>query len=166
MKIILFRHGIAMDRDEAIKKKIDDDLRPLTDDGIEKTHKMAEYIADLFDDVDMIVTSPLLRATETAKIIAKTYKTQNILTSAELTPQSPPHAFAQWLKTHADESTCVIAVGHEPQMSTFATWALSGMNESFIKLKKSGVVCLDFESLDHVEARSADLLGLISPKMV
>jgi phosphohistidine phosphatase len=166
MKLVLFRHGIALDREEAIKKNIDDALRPLTEEGIKKTQKMAEYLVDQVDDVDMIVTSPLKRAKQTADIIAKTYKTKNLLTSPELSPQSPPHAFAQWLKQHADEAGCVIAVGHEPQMSSFATWALSSLTESFIKLKKSGVICLDFETLDHVEAKSADLLWMISPKLI
>lgn len=167
MKLILFRHGLAMDRDISAAKKMDDALRPITKKGIEKTMKMARHLRELLlSDVQVLVSSPLVRAQQTAEIIGGIIPYERYLECTELVSDAPPQAFANWLKSHAPHATTVIAVGHEPQMSTFASWALSGTTHSFIDLKKSGVVILDVESFDQMGPRSAELQLLLSPKSI
>jgi phosphohistidine phosphatase len=164
MKLILFRHGQAVERETALLNKMEDSKRPLTPKGRERTEKMAKILKSMDLDLDLLVTSPLVRAMQTAEIIFPTVKARDISECAELVPSAPPQAFAQWLKTHSKNSTCVMAVGHEPQLGVFASWALAGSTNSFIELKKSGVICLEVESLDEVSARSATLQWILAPK--
>ncbi|MEZ0391061.1 MAG: phosphohistidine phosphatase SixA [Pseudobdellovibrionaceae bacterium] len=166
MKLILFRHGTAIDREEAIQMKMEDSKRPLTEKGREKTEKMAKLLKSFEENIDGIITSPLIRAQQTAEILTKNLKIEKIQESAELVPSAPPQAFAQWLKTHAGNSTCLIAVGHEPQLSVFASWALGGQAETFIDLKKSGMLALEFASFDEITPKSAELLWLLQPRLL
>lgn len=167
MKLILFRHGLAMDREEAIAKKMSDSLRPLVPKGRDRTKKMAKYLKKIEPDVDFIVSSPFVRAMETAEIIRDIYKTIEISECVELVPSSPSTAFAQWLKDQAKNATTIVAVGHEPQLSTFASWVLAGTHqETFFDMKKSGIICLEVESFEEVGPKMAELFWAVSPKLV
>lgn len=166
MKLILFRHGLAVDRELALMRKMEDSQRPLVPKGREKTEKMAKRLKELGLKIEMLVSSPLVRAYQTAEILFPMVKSKDLHQCAELVPSAPPQAFAQWLKTHSKNATCVMAVGHEPQLSVFASWALAASIHSFIELKKSGALCLEFESLDDITARSATLLWVLQPKLL
>lgn len=166
MKLILFRHGAALDREVAILSGISDSQRQLTEKGRDRTEKMAKTLRDWDEKIDLVVASPLVRAQQTADILVRCLKTNEATTCAELVPSAPPQAFAQWLKTQNKNSTCILAVGHEPQLSVFASWALAGAQESFIDLKKSGMICLEVESFDQITAKSAELSWLVQPKLL
>lgn len=166
MKLILFRHGLAMERDEAFKNKIDDSMRPLVEKGKERSKKMAKFLKEECEDFQVLVTSPLLRAKQTADIIREIIPFSQYLESTELVPEAPPHAFAKWVQAKIMRATSVVAVGHDPQLSVLASWLLAGENESFIDLKKSGVICLEVESFDQLAPRGAELKWILTPKMV
>jgi len=166
MRLVLFRHGLAVDRAEFLKAKGDDALRPLVPKGRERTIEMAQVLKEWQPDFDLIVTSPFLRSQQTAKILSKELKISNLFECAEMAPSAPVTAFAQWLQVHADDSRAVLAVGHEPQLSTFACWCLSGQRESFIDLKKSGMLALELESFAHIKPGTAQLSWHISPKLL
>lgn len=163
MNLFLFRHGLAVDREDW---KNEDAERPLVEKGRERTLIMAKALCEWVDDVDLIVTSPYKRAKQTADILKTTFKSKKVLESVELVPSAPPSAFAQWLKINAPHAHNVIAVGHEPQLGLLATWLLSGQTETFVTLKKSGVVALDVESFVDLGPRGAHLRFMIHPKMV
>lgn len=166
MKLILFRHGIAMDREEAFQQKVEDSKRPLTEKGRQRTEMVSNVLADWGEKIDLLVTSPLLRAHQTSQVLIRQLKPQTVQESAELVPSAPPQAFAQWLRTHSHDATAILAVGHEPQLSVFATWILTGNTNSVLDIKKSGMLCLQIESFDQVDARSAELLWLVQPKQL
>ena len=166
MKLILFRHGLAVDREMSMEQKLEDGLRPLTEKGREKTRKMAKHLREQMGEVQLLVSSPLVRAQQTADIIGKTLPFERYSESTELVPDAPPQAFANWLKVHAPHSNSVIAVGHEPQLSVFACWLLAGYSGSFFELKKSGVITLEVQSFEHLGPRSGTLLSIISPKLL
>lgn len=166
MKLILFRHGLAMDREMALAQKMDDYRRPLTPKGRDKTEKMAKLLKSFDFEIDLLVSSPLVRALQTAEILFPVVKSKDIFECAELVPSAPPQAFAQWLKIHSNNATCIVAVGHEPQLSAFASWALAGATHSFIELKKSGMICLEFESFEDISMKSAELLWVLAPKLL
>lgn len=166
MKLVLFRHGTALDRELAVLQKMDDSKRPLTDKGRERTEKMAKILKDWNENFDFIVSSPLTRALQTAEILNNHLKIKNLFESPELVPSAPPQAFAQWLRTHSQNSTSILAVGHEPQLSVFASWALSTQLSSFIDLKKSGMIRLEIESFEQFKAGSAELSWLVQPKLL
>lgn len=165
MKLILFRHGLAMDRDESSMLKIDDSMRPLVEKGKERTRKVSKGIKSLIGVDPILLTSPLLRAMQTAEIVAAQIRFEKVIEVSELVPEAPPQAFARWLQTSVPRATSVVAVGHEPQMSVFASWCLTGKTDSIIDLKKSGVICLEVESFDTLGPHSAELKWVLTPKL-
>jgi phosphohistidine phosphatase len=166
MKLILFRHGLAVDREIFIEKKMADGLRPLTEKGKDKTRKTAKSLLAQIGETQALVSSPLVRAQQTAEIIGEILPYDRYFECSELVPEAPPQAFANWLKSHVPNATSVVAVGHEPQMSVFASWLLSGLTTSFLDLKKSGMIALEVESFEHLGPRSAELRWLLNPKQV
>ncbi|MCE3010497.1 MAG: histidine phosphatase family protein [Proteobacteria bacterium] len=164
MKLVLFRHAIAMDREEAMLKKIEDGNRPLTPKGKEKSEQLVKELVRLCPDVDMIVCSPLLRSQQTSEIIAKAYKISKIDQSAELVPEAPPMAFIQWLSQFGRRKVAVVAVGHEPHLSTLASWILAGKTDSFVELKKSGFAVIEVDDLTQIVTGRATLELLVQPK--
>jgi phosphohistidine phosphatase len=166
MKMTLLRHGLAVSRDDFISVGKDDSFRPLVAKGRERTKLMAKYFKKWGMSFDLIVSSPYLRCQQTAEICSDILKISNLFESSELVPQAPPMAFAQWLRVHADECLSVLVIGHEPQLSAFATWCLSGQKESFIDLKKSGVVVLEIKSFADFHPGAAMLDLVIQPKFL
>lgn len=166
MRILLFRHGLAMERDEAQKKKIDDSMRPLVEKGKARTLKIAKLLKEHEPRFDLLISSPLLRAQQTADVLSRVFSYARYAESFELIPETPPQAFARWLKSEAPQATSILVVGHEPQLSCFASWCLSGADDSYIDLKKSGVICLEVESPESLGPKCAQLKWMIHPKFI
>lgn len=166
MKLVLFRHGLAMDRDEAMAQKIQDQQRPLVDKGAERTRKVARYLKQQEEDFELLLYSPLLRSKQTAEILKEILGIKKTTEVIELVPDAPPEALAKWLQNSVPQVTRVLLVGHEPQLSSFATWCLSGERESFIDLKKSGAIGIEIESFSEISGGTAELKWVIQPKMV
>lgn len=166
MKLILFRHAIAMDREEAAAKKIADPDRPLVAKGKEKLSEMVKWLTRNEAEIDLVVTSPYKRAQQTTEEILKAYNVTSAAVCAKVTSEDPPQAFAEWLRQYARDSKTVCLVGHEPHLSRLASWALSGQIESFIELKKSGVLCLEVDQLKHLGPRSCKLKWMVGPKVI
>jgi len=155
-----------MEREDAIAKKMEDSLRPLVEKGFRKTESLAKFLGKHEPDVQMIASSPFVRAMQTAEIIFQEFGFEDIYECLELVPSAPPQAFGQWLKAKAKNKTCVIAVGHEPQLSVLASWLLAGKTESFIDLKKSGALCIEVESFEDIYASCGILRWVLPPKFL
>lgn len=166
MKLILVRHALAEDREEFFKKNMEDHLRPLTPKGKKKMEKIATEFVELIGHVDHIITSPYTRAKETAKILKDVYTDASVIEAAELVPQSPPQSFLKWLRSFSGQFETLMAVGHEPQLSVFASFLLTGETTSRIDFKKSGMICFEFESTEDLVQRHIQLKWMIHPKMV
>jgi phosphohistidine phosphatase len=163
MKLTLVRHGLAVEREDFAKLKKDDALRPLLPKGREKILQMAEHLLPWTEGVDLIVTSPYVRAKQSALILQKVLKPKKFIEAVELIPSAPPMAFAEWLRRNAALMTSVVAVGHEPQLDSFASWALAGAIDSFIKIKKSGALGLEVEGFHQISPQSVELRFLVHP---
>ena len=158
MDLLVIRHGIAVEREEWSGH---DDLRPLTDEGVSKMRKCAEGIVTQVERVDVLATSPLVRARRTAELVAKALEHDGDLEEVdELRPGQDPDAFLGWVEQH-EGSDVVAIVGHEPHLSTLVSWLMSGRRESQIDLKKGGVCLLRFD--DSVAAGKGQLLWLLTP---
>lgn len=166
MRLVLFRHGTAMDRELALQQNVEDWRRPLTEKGRERTEKMAKALKDWDLSFDLLVSSPLKRAQQTADILQNTIGIGERFESSELVPSAPPQAFTKWLAGHSQNAVSVLAVGHEPQLSVFASWALAAQMATFIDLKKSGAICLELESFDSIKPGTAELSWLLGPKQL
>ena len=74
LQLILLRHGLAGDREEyKALNKGPDSKRPLTAEGIRKLRAITKDIKKIFPNIDAIVSSPYVRALETAQILGKGY---------------------------------------------------------------------------------------------
>lgn len=154
-----------MDRDESITLGMADSLRPLTDKGRARTQKMIRILKKMEPKLDMIVASPFVRAAQTAELIHEVYKDTQMMESLELIPEASPQGFANWLSQYAKSMRSVLAVGHEPQLSVFASWLACGTPRSFIQIKKAGIVGFELESFESIAPKNAELTYLLAPKL-
>lgn len=135
MDLILFRHGIAVDRQNWKGKDQD---RPLTRKGKRKTRRSAKGLLNLGISPTHLFTSPLVRARETAAIIEKQagrHVTARVCD--ELIPGRAPQALFSLLATIPADSV-VLCVGHEPHLGGVAGALLCGKTCPGLSLKKAG----------------------------
>ena len=147
MTLILFRHGIAMDRMEFAKNNSNDDLRPLTDRGRYRMLKAAKGLRNLVPSIDFIATSSLLRAKQTGEYLIEQYPEARTSEIDLIRPESSPKEFLPWLKSldlEDDDTVCI--VGHEPNISFLASYLLTGEDASFLQFKKAGACAIEFYS--------------------
>lgn len=164
MIILLIRHAVAVDREVFAKKNLDDRLRPLTIKGKKRMFKVLARATDFIKKIDLIVSSPLVRAQQTTQLVSQVFSVKNILEAPELAPEVGPQAFANWLKLHARQNKVIAVVGHEPNLSYLASWFLTGTAEKFTELKKGGIMAIEVDSVDAIN--SGQLLFLISPRIL
>ncbi|HJU05149.1 MAG TPA: histidine phosphatase family protein [Nitrospiraceae bacterium] len=143
MDCILFRHGIAVERDEWDGQEA---KRPLTPRGIEKTQDAADGLARLEIMPTHLIVSPLVRALETAKIICDVLKFKDDVQRCEaLLPDASPSQLIKWLAALPADAR-VICVGHEPNLGQSAAWMLVGAPAPGLSLKKAGACAIRFEN--------------------
>lgn len=143
MKLLLVRHAIAEDAEPFSAAGGDDAQRPLTEIGRKKMRKGANRLRSQIGRIDVLAHSPLLRARETAEIIARACGDPPLVECASLDYRQGPQAVADWLGQYpADHFVAV--VGHEPQLSSLTGLLLTGVAHSLLIFRKGGVALLEF----------------------
>lgn len=160
MELLVIRHGAAMDKDEFAKTGKSDDLRPLTAEGIGEMKQVAQGLREQVKKLDLLATSPLVRAVQTAEIVAEAYGVPVSETTTSLSPDAELQEFEDWCADLGEVKRLAV-VGHEPHLTTLVTWLLTGEAESRIDLKKGGACLLDFDS--RVKRDSGILNWLMTP---
>jgi len=140
MQILIIRHAKAGQRGLLgfIGKK--DAARPLTDVGRRDMRKAARGLQKLVPEIDVLATSPLARARETADIVSRRYANIPVMELAALAPGGSKEDVLAWLRDQKATAT-VALVGHEPDLGMLSSWLLGGGAESCLSLKK-GAACL------------------------
>ena len=161
MQLLIIRHAIAEDREAFAKSGEEDALRPLTKDGKKKMRKAAGGLRDLVPKLNLLATSPLTRAAQTADIISEAYGGLRPLPVAALAPGKKPSSLVAWLQDQRPDLTIAL-VGHEPDLGLFVSWMLTGLQESFVELKKGGACMLDLGDAD-VKPGRAKLQWFVKP---
>jgi phosphohistidine phosphatase len=158
-EIYLVRHAIAAERGEEWP---DDTKRPLTERGIARFKEAVEGLAWLKVEIDEIFTSPLVRAKQTANILAAglggkpPVKTLDALAPGHA-PASALHELARTAKRQR-----VALVGHEPGLGELAAHLLSSQRP--LPFKKGGACRIDIQSF--TSRRPGELEWLLTPKML
>lgn len=162
MRVLVIRHAIAEDSRQFAGTGREDGARPLTKEGRAKMREGAAGLARLAPKLDALATSPLARAIETAEIIARAYGAgcPPVTQVAALTPTKPVNALLHWLQGQPPAAT-VAVVGHEPHLGVFVSWLLTGLQESFIELKKGSACLLELEK--EIKPGRAKLLWALKP---
>ena len=140
MDCVLFRHGIAVDREEWEGKDVD---RPLTGKGKRRVCQVAAGLRRLGVRPTVIYASPAKRAVETAQLLYDLFARPSLMQLRdELLPEAPSAQVVRLLQDFSPES-CVICVGHEPQLGMAASVLLSGRATASFPLKKSGACLIE-----------------------
>jgi phosphohistidine phosphatase len=150
MKLYFLRHGEA---DWPDWEKSDDE-RPLTKDGKKEMHEVGKFLKRVKADPELIVTSPLPRASQTAKIAAEHLKVKG-REDKLLEPGFGRQELERILKKYPAESLMI--VGHEPDFSH----TIEQLTGGSIKLSKAGVALVELDR----SWRKGRLLWLFPPKI-
>jgi phosphohistidine phosphatase len=143
MKLVLVRHGIAIDRDDPHCPP--DPERRLTPEGIARTRSSARGFASLNVKPEILLTSPYARASETAAIFAEALGlgAAAVRATEALTPDAPAAAIVRELARLRSES--VACFGHASHLDEVIA-TLVGTRAPVTALKKAGAACLDVSS--------------------
>jgi len=138
------RHGPAGDPAKWSKSGRADRDRPLTPDGRRKAAEAASGLATAFGRCDLVATSSWKRAAQTAALVAKALGTGAPIDCPPLIPGSSAEDLLAWLKLRREKR--IALVGHEPSLSRFASWLMTGKPAAVLHLKKSQAVLLELET--------------------
>ncbi len=141
-ELYLIRHGIAEERGDAWP---DDTKRPLTDEGMSRLRKAARALARIGVSFDVVLTSPLVRAQQTAEIVASAFSPKPPIVNVEaLAPDGSTAATLAELEKHS-KRTRIAIVGHEPAIGELGS-RLVGMRVD-MQFKKGAIARIDVEML-------------------
>jgi phosphohistidine phosphatase len=166
MYLYLIRHGIAEDPDPLVPNLIaSDEIRPLTKIGRKKFIQVADKLQKLDLIFDLIITSPLVRARQTAEILIARQVSSKLEISPDLKPiGNLPSWLMAWNARSIDTAISKVAlVGHEPNLSEWAELLICGKICHKLILKKGGMIGLKFPD-SQVGIEMAQLHCVIPPK--
>lgn len=135
-KLYLMRHGLAGARG-SLGPTADDSLRPLTPEGRGKVEQAAAGLRRLAKNLDWIVTSPLIRARETAEIVAELFAGAPLDDCSALSPGGSAEEVVAFLGRKSAR-TKTLLVGHEPCLGQMAGRLLGLGPRANLSLKKGG----------------------------
>jgi phosphohistidine phosphatase len=157
MRCYFLRHGLAGDPAEWQGNDFD---RPLTDEGETRMAREAKTIDKLNLGLDAIVTSPLVRAKQTATIVAERLDlTDKLEEDPRVGGSFDIKGLSGILEQHPD-ADAIMLVGHEPSMSDVIGTIIGG---GTIDLKKGGLACVELRDPSSLKGQ---LVWLIPPKLL
>lgn len=161
MQLYIVRHGIAIDREDP--KCPPDPERFLTEEGIEKTKGVADGVAKIASVPDLMMSSPYVRAMQTAEIFARAleYPKDKIRKSDFLLPGAESLQLFRELSKDKDNSV-VFVFGHAPHLDDLIATALTSKHH-ITSLKKAGVALIE---LKRLVPPSGELVWLSTPKLL
>ena len=163
MNLFLMRHGIAVERGTA-GYDLDAD-RPLTPKGERRLERIADAMEAMDLSFDLILSSPYVRAQQTAEIISRALGLKKKLEfSGDLAPGEEARALLVSLNKRDPRPDNVLLVGHEPYLSELISTLTCGDVRMLIDFKKGGLCKLETETLRH--GRCATLAWLLTPRQM
>ena len=155
MELYFLRHGAAAARADW---EGDDSQRPLTDQGREDMTRMAGLLARMAPALDAIVTSPYVRSSETAEIVAQHLDMQDkVVIDDRLEPGFDAGRLGKLLKKFP-EAKALLLVGHEPDFTT----TIGELTGGRIVLKKGG---MGYVETADASLKKAVLVWLVQPNL-
>lgn len=139
MQLYLIRHGIAIDEAPGLS----DEDRYLTPEGREKTAKVAALLCKQIGHLDRILTSPLVRAVQTAELVAHEIECGDVRVCRPLAPGGTMARVDAAIRDASDADR-VALTGHEPSMSAIAAHLL-GLPSFPRPFKKAGVCAMTLD---------------------
>jgi phosphohistidine phosphatase len=163
MDLFLLRHGLA--GEPGLSGFADDSLRPLTAQGKRQLRKISAAMDKMDLAVELILSSPLVRAKQTAEVAAGKLKLKKRLVFAdELKPGGDAGKLIQRLVALKPAPANILLVGHEPDLSELISLLVTGKTDAGCALKKGGLAKLEAEKLRA--GKCATLAWLLTPKLM
>jgi len=163
MDLYILRHAIAVERGTHGFK--DDSQRPLTDKGVQKMQRVAEGMLTLKLSFDAILSSPFVRARQTAEIVADSLCAKKKL---EFTPHlelgGDQRKLIGLINEKYGSDLSILLVGHEPYLSSFISVLIAGTDGLSITMKKGGLCKLVVATLSY--GWCATLEWLLTPRQL
>jgi phosphohistidine phosphatase len=157
--LYLVRHAIAEERGP---KWPDDAERPLTADGAARMRRAVKGLESLAEPIALVLTSPLVRALQTAEILSRGLGTKpDVIVAPELAPGSSPARVVAALAA-SRKPTSLALVGHEPDLGALAAWLIGA--RAPVEFKKGGACRID--TTDWPATRDSHLVWMATPKML
>ena len=161
MNLFLLRHGVAVKRGDL--DFANDELRPLTAGGRRQLRQTGAALRKLGPKFDLILSSPLVRARQTAEIAAADLRLKKRLSFAdELKPGAPAKRLIQKINRLKPAVKNLLLVGHEPDLSELISLLVTGGPGLQLDFKKGGLAKLEVGKLRA--GRCAALAWLLTPK--
>jgi phosphohistidine phosphatase len=162
IELYLIRHGLAAEHGTYAN----DDERPLTEEGIRKTRRVAKRLFELNFRFDLILTSPLPHARQTADILQTHRLSAQIEESQALAPGGDITIWLSWLQNWRQAGgNCLALVGHEPDLGEWAETLIWGSARQNLIVKKAGVIGLLLPEADSPIGRS-QLFWFAPPRLI
>jgi phosphohistidine phosphatase len=162
MKLYIVRHAIAVPHGSP---GVSEDDRPLTEEGIRKMRQAASGLCCLGYVPDLILTSPLVRAGQTAEILIETFGERTELRIASsLAPGGNRKELFREIARQAKKLGGLMLVGHQPSLGEIAGEIIWETPEHYIELKKGGACAIELESVQPVPRGS--LISLLTPSIL
>jgi len=163
MELFLLRHGPAVER--GTRGFEDDFARPLTAKGRRQLRHTAAALKRVERRFDLILSSPLVRAKQTAEIVAAALKLKKRVTYANaLAPGGVASILLRQLGRVKPAPKRILLVGHEPDLSRLISVLVTGGPRLQLDLKKGGLCKLEAETLRA--GPCATLVWLLTPKQL
>ena len=158
-ELYLIRHGLAAERGQEWPE---DAKRPLTEQGMSRLRKEARGLARLGVSIDVVLTSPLVRARQTAEIVAGAFDPHPQVVNLEaLAPGGGYQAVLADLEKHSRRARIAL-VGHEPGIGELAARLIGARHP--IEFKKGAICRIDLETLPP--AGPGTLRWFLTPKIL
>jgi phosphohistidine phosphatase len=162
MDLYLVRHAIAFDADPA--RWPDDRERPLTSAGKKRFKQAARGVGALVSSVDVVLSSPLARAWQTAELLQAEAGWPRPVACDALEPMRAPADALQALQPFADVGA-VALVGHEPHLHELASYLLTADTTHVqVEMRKGSVARFDLP--EGLRPGSAILRWLLPPRVL
>jgi len=163
MDLLLIRHAPSEDRDKFAQTGQPDHLRPLTESGVKRMQLAARGLTTLALPIERLVTSPAVRARQTADLVQDALEVKAIEEQPPLAPLVDVEDIVDWLCQQPLVDGLAV-VGHEPQIGQVAEILLCGRPLGNMPMKKGGMILLRF---DHRISRgNARLVWALPPAVL
>jgi phosphohistidine phosphatase len=160
MELYVLRHAIALSTFEAGVSE--DSERPLSEEGRDKMKRIASAMKTLGVEVDLILSSPYVRARETAEIAHLTLKSAKFeFSDALASGQDNKHVLAE-LRQRFPKFKRIMVVGHEPDLSTLIT-RITCVGRLRLEMKKAGLAKIEITDIQPEIKGNLD--WLLPPKV-
>lgn len=161
MLLYLVRHAIALPHGAP---GVQDTERPLTEEGSEKMRQAAAGLRRLGYVPGLLMSSPLVRARQTAEILREAFGEVELQYVPSLAPSGSRSELYHEIARQAKTRESLMLVGHQPSLGEIAGEIVWGNARHSVELKKGGACAIDLESTEGTPKGS--LISLLTPSIL